>query len=238
MDTINRTNYDAYLFLYQEGELDAKGVAEVENFLAQNPDIKAEMEQFYDPELVVTAQPTKKRITFVPWRWTAAACVALVAGGVAWYQLQSPRVATLPGKPTAIIAQTIPQENLQPTSATVQEIVHKVKAIKSVQKTQTIAEVSTFDTMPLIAENHIENITEPVEEPLTVEPTQPIIIYTNKLAQVNEVRNVNYLAQEAFTGQEYFQSDRYSPIFQFAENVSEHARQYSQQVVQNIAKLF
>lgn len=238
MDTINRNNYEAYLYLYQEGELDAQGREAVEDFLSQNPDIKAEMEQFYDPELVVTAQPPKKRIAFVPWQWTAAACMALVVGGVAWHSMGDPQPTTTPDRPTAIIAQTSPQESLQPTSATVQEIEYKAKKVKSVQKPHAIAEVSTFDTMPLIAENHIENITEPVEVPLTAESAQPIIIYTNKLAQVNEVRNVNYLAQETFTGQEYFQSDRYSPILQFAESVSEQARQYSQQVIQNIAKVF
>lgn len=79
---ITLDNYESYLFLYQEGELDSATRTEVERFLLQHPDIREEMEQYYDPTFVVTAEPpTRKRHTIMPlWRWAAAACVLLALG--------------------------------------------------------------------------------------------------------------------------------------------------------------
>ena len=54
---INQYNYESYLFLYQEGELDDAERKEVERFLQEHPDIREEMETYYDPSLVVTAEP-------------------------------------------------------------------------------------------------------------------------------------------------------------------------------------
>lgn len=76
---INQENYEGYLFRYQEDDLDAVTRAEVEEFLRRHPAIRQEMEQFYDPELVVTATKAAKRsLLGAPLRWAAAAC--LVAG--------------------------------------------------------------------------------------------------------------------------------------------------------------
>ena len=79
---ITLENYESYLFLYQEGELDSSTRTEVERFLLQHPDIREEMEQYYDPTFIVTAEPpTRKRHTVTSfWRWAAAACVLMALG--------------------------------------------------------------------------------------------------------------------------------------------------------------
>ena len=40
---INMDNYEGYLYLYQEGELDSTTRTEVERFLLEHPDIREEM---------------------------------------------------------------------------------------------------------------------------------------------------------------------------------------------------
>ena len=83
---INMDNYEGYLYLYQEGELDKATRDEVELFLQQHPDIREEMETYYDPTLVVTAEPpAHKTRRIVPlWRWAAAACVVFALGYGIW----------------------------------------------------------------------------------------------------------------------------------------------------------
>ena len=41
---INMDNYEGYLYLYQEGELDSTTRTEVERFLLEHPDIREEMD--------------------------------------------------------------------------------------------------------------------------------------------------------------------------------------------------
>ena len=83
---INMDNYEGYLYLYQEGELDSATRTEVERFLLEHPDIREEMETYYDPTLVVTAEPpSRKTRRIVPlWRWAAAACVVFALGYGIW----------------------------------------------------------------------------------------------------------------------------------------------------------
>jgi hypothetical protein len=83
---INMDNYEGYLYLYQEGELDSTTRTEVERFLLEHPDIREEMETYYDPTLVVTAEPpARKTHRIVPlWRWAAAACVVFALGYGIW----------------------------------------------------------------------------------------------------------------------------------------------------------
>ena len=79
---ITLDNYESYLFLYQEGELDSSTRTEVERFLLQHPDIREEMETYYDPSFVVTAEPPVRQSRRVKplWHWAAAACVVLALG--------------------------------------------------------------------------------------------------------------------------------------------------------------
>lgn len=90
---INQYNYESYLFRYQEGELDDIERKEVERFLQEHPDIREEMDTYYDPTLVVTAEPPARksaRITHL-WRWAAAACVALALGYGVFLTLPQPK---------------------------------------------------------------------------------------------------------------------------------------------------
>lgn len=89
---INTENYESYLFLYQEGELNSTERKEVEVFLAKHPDIREEMETYYDPTLVVTAEPPAHKSTRITslWRWAAAACVVLALGYGVYLTLQQP----------------------------------------------------------------------------------------------------------------------------------------------------
>ena len=64
---INMDNYEGYLYLYQEGELDSTTRTEVERFLLEHPDIREEMETYYDPTLVVTAEPPAPTTTPPLW---------------------------------------------------------------------------------------------------------------------------------------------------------------------------
>lgn len=83
---INMDNYEGYLYLYQEGELDSTTHTEVERFLQEHPDIREEMDTYYDPTLVVTAEPpARKTHRIVPlWRWAAAACIVFALGYGIW----------------------------------------------------------------------------------------------------------------------------------------------------------
>lgn len=85
---INMDNYEGYLYLYQEGELDSQTRAEVERFLMEHPDIREEMDTYYDPTLVVTAEPPadKARWGVLRRRWSYAASI-VVAMGLAVYLL-------------------------------------------------------------------------------------------------------------------------------------------------------
>lgn len=83
---INMDNYEGYLYLYQEGELDSTTRTEVERFLLEHPDIREEMETYYDPTLVVTAEPPARNTRrIIPlWRWAAAACIVFALGYGVW----------------------------------------------------------------------------------------------------------------------------------------------------------
>lgn len=89
---INQYNYESYLFLYQEGELDDAEHKEVERFLQEHPDIREEMDTYYDPTLVVTAEPPARKSTRITslWRWAAAACVVLALGYGVYLALPQP----------------------------------------------------------------------------------------------------------------------------------------------------
>ena len=88
---ITLDNYESYLFLYQEGELDSATCIEVERFLLQHPDIREEMETYYDPTFVATAEPPTRQSRRVRplWRWAAAACVVLALGYGAYLLLSN-----------------------------------------------------------------------------------------------------------------------------------------------------
>ena len=190
---INIENYESYLFLYQEGELDSATCAEVERFLLEHPDIREEMEQYYDPSFVVTAptpQPiAKRRHHLTIWRWSVAACL-LFAVGVGIYLLPS----TTTGNDVALVAKVHPTEAVHHT---IQQSVAPVQDDKNIIPHETGHSGGTAHTVyspegaePTIAEVKLtepeatikNTINSPIPETKKVEPTAPEYILTDRLA--------------------------------------------------------
>ena len=191
---INRDNYESYLFLYQEGELDNTTRTEVERFLLQNPDIREEMDTYYDPNLVVTVrQPvTTKYASLSLWRWVAAACVLTVVGiGVYFTQQGQTEYPTLVAEThTAVPFSEAPNAtNASP-------------AVEPVAESVPLVRVQTPCTLPPLRERvPTAAPTEPVFVPTQVAPVSkstpvpPIVVASANLAQVNEIVEVDNLAR-------------------------------------------
>ena len=186
---INMENYESYLFLYQEGELDSATCTEVERFLFEHPDIREEMEVYYDPSFVVTAptpRPIAKRSHRLPtWRWSAAACL-LFAVGVGIYLLPT----NTPSNDAMLVAKVHPTEAIQQPVAPVQDdkniIPHKTGhsggAVHTVYSPEG-AEPTIAEDKLTVPEATIENsINIPIPETKKVEPTAPEYILTDRLA--------------------------------------------------------
>lgn len=196
---INTENYESYLYLYQEGELDSSTRNEVERFLLEHPEIREEMETYYDPSLVVTAEPpvNKKRSTIPLWRWTAAASIVLALGlGIYLSRPHSTIGDNIVAETKTIVPPAttepsidIPQPTIEQPGFTARKIrVRKPKQNKVI--TQPAQEPFTF-TLP-------DNNEEPVSNSQPVESTPqnyPIVVATNQLAEVYEIIIVDDLAR-------------------------------------------
>ena len=201
---INMENYEGYLFLYQEGELDSSTRAEVERFLLQHPDIREEMEQYYDPTLVVTAEPPvrQSRRVIPLWRWAAAACVVLALGYGAYLAIPQ-RI-----EGTETVAQITPD-----ASGTITPLQEETPHLNHEQPAAIIAKanIKSSQKQPLLPEQAIETQQRPTSE--TIEPPQrtevpilttsieghppvgSIIVTSTQLAEVNEIIMVDDLAR-------------------------------------------
>ena len=201
---INMENYEGYLFLYQEGELDSSTRAEVERFLLQHPDIREEMEQYYDPTLVVTAEPPvrQSRRVIPLWRWAAAACVVLALGYGAYLAIPQ-RI-----EGTETVAQITPD-----ASGTITPLQEETPHLNHEQPAAIIAKanIKSSQKQPLLPEHTIETQQKPTTE--TIEPVQRteapihpmpteeqapvghIIVTSTQLAEVNEIIMVDDLAR-------------------------------------------
>ncbi|MBQ6068786.1 MAG: hypothetical protein IJK84_04715 [Bacteroidales bacterium] len=196
---INKDNYESYLFLYQEGELNDAERKEVERFLQEHPDIREEMETYYDPSLVVTAVPpaNKKRSTIPLWRWSAAACIVLAIGFV--YFLSRP-LSTISENMVAETKTIIPPTTTEPTidipQPTIEQPKYTARQIRMRRPKQNNIITQPAQVQPAVTLN--DDIEEPVSNSLPVESTiqnQPIIVATNQLAEVNEIIIVDDLAR-------------------------------------------
>ena len=199
---INIENYEGYLFLYQEGELDSTTCAEVERFLLEHPDIREEMEAYYDPTLVVTAEPPArhKRRTLPLWRWAAAACVVLALGYGTYLTISQPTEnSTLVADASPVIPTTrnTPQSET-PTHVTMQPpYVTQPTKILTRGKVTSHA-VATEDSIPTVSPHPALN-DNTMEYMAPVEATpfnEPNVVVSTQLAQINETIIVNDLARE------------------------------------------
>ncbi len=191
---INTENYESYLFLYQEGELNSTERKEVEAFLVKHPVIREEMETYYDPTLVVTAEPPARkstRITFL-WRWAAAACVVLALGYGVYLALPQP---TEDGTLIAETSATTPHlDTATPDTIEIPTIPIPVRMSAPSHSTPVSEPVPTIPPLPSLKERDIAYMApvepSPISQPdpvpglsINTAPTQ-ITILVDDLARV------------------------------------------------------
>ena len=186
---ITLENYESYLFLYQEGELDSSTRTEVERFLLQHPDIREEMEQYYDPTFIVTAEPpTRKRHTVTSfWRWAAAACVVLALGYGAYLLLpNSTENGTLLAevRPTKMVNTKRPQP-IAPIPNDTPSLHHKTRhnapahtTIPPISADSAAPTNTVIEPEPTIVHSEIN----PSPQTEKAKPTTPEYILTDRLA--------------------------------------------------------
>ena len=221
---ITLDNYESYLFLYQEGELDSATLVEVERFLLQHPDIREEMETYYDPTLIVTAEPPAqhKRHTLPLWRWAAAACIMLAIGYGAYLTISQPTEnSTLVADATPVIptSRNTPQSET-PTPVTMQPptIVQPTMTLTRVKVTSyakpTDEPDPTVSPLPALNDNTMSYMA-PVE---AIPFNEPSIVASTQLAQINETIIVNDLARE-IPG---IKTERTPPVYNLAMRLKQN----------------
>ena len=190
---INMDNYEGYLYLYQEGELDSTTRTEVERFLLEHPDIREEMETYYDPTLVVTAEPpARKTRRIVPlWRWAAAACIVFALG----YGIWTTTSTTVGTGNESLVAENKPIQ-IQPKTSdtpTTDHISSPVSANRRIQR--MIPSISSTNNSILNVQPQVSDTetTIPAREAIETAYTEPTIIYC-QLAE--EIIPVDNLAEE------------------------------------------
>ena len=192
---INMDNYEGYLYLYQEGELDSATRTEVERFLLEHPDIREEMETYYDPTLVVTAEPPahKTRRIVHLWRWAAAACVVFALGYGIW-TTTSTTVGTdnesLVSENRPIQIQNQPKPSDTPTTDQSSPISSPASANQRIQRMNPSlprTNKSILNGQPQATDTET---TIPVREAIEPVSTEPTIIYCQLAEEIVPVDNL------------------------------------------------
>lgn len=195
---INQYNYESYLFLYQEGELDDAERKEVERFLQEHPDIREEMETYYDPTLVVTAEPpARKTRRIVPlWRWAAAACIVFALGYGIW-TTTSTTIGTgnesLVAENKPIQIQNQPKISDAPTTEQSNPVASPAPANQRIQRNNHFSQSTIKSIINVQPQETDTETTVPVREAIEPAYTEPTIIYC-QLAE--EIIPVDNLAEE------------------------------------------
>ena len=195
---INQYNYESYLFLYQEGELDDAERKEVERFLKEHPDIREEMETYYDPTLVVTAEPpARKTHRIVPlWRWAAAACIVFALGYGIW-ATTSTTVGTdnesLVAENKPIQIQNQPKISDAPTTEQSNPVASPAPANQRIQRNNHFSQSTIKSIINVQPQETDTETTVPVREAIEPAYIEPTIIYC-QLAE--EIVPIDNLAEE------------------------------------------
>ena len=193
---INMDNYEGYLYLYQEGELDSTTRTEVERFLLEHPDIREEMETYYDPTLVVTAEPpARKTRRIVPlWRWAAAACIIIALGYGIW-STTSTNIGT--GNESLVAEnkpiQIQPKTSDAPTTDQISPISSPASANRRIQRMNPSLPRANKSILNVQPQESDTETTVPANEAIEPAYTEPTIIYC-QLAE--EIIPVDNLAEE------------------------------------------
>ena len=190
---INMDNYEGYLYLYQEGELDSTTRTEVERFLLEHPDIREEMETYYDPTLVVTAEPpARKTRRLVPmWRWAAAACIIIALG----YGIWSTTSTNIGTGNESLVAENKPIQ-IQPKTSdapTTDHISSPASANRRIQRINPSLPSTNKSILNVQPQESDTETTAPANEAIEPAYTEPTIIYC-QLAE--EIISVDNLAEE------------------------------------------
>ena len=193
---INMDNYEGYLYLYQEGELDSTTRTEVERFLLEHPDIREEMETYYDPTLVVTAEPpTRKTRRIIPlWRWAAASCIIIALG----YGIWATTSTTVGTDNESLVAenkpiQIQPKTSYTPTTDQSAPISSPASANRRIQRMNPSLPSANKSILNVQPQETDTETTIPAREAIEPAYTEPTIIYC-QLAE--EIIPVDNLAEE------------------------------------------
>ena len=193
---INMDNFEGYLYLYQEGELDSTTRTEVERFLLEHPDIREEMETYYDPTLVVTAEPpARKTRRIVPlWRWAAAACIVFALG----YGIWTTTSTTIGTGNESLVAENKPIEiqpktSIAPTTDQISPISSPASANQHIQRMNPSLPSTNKSILNVQPQETDTETTVPAREAIEPAYTEPTIIYC-QLAE--EIVPVDNLAEE------------------------------------------
>ncbi len=190
---INIDNYEGYLYLYQEGELDKATRDEVELFLQQHPDIREEMETYYDPTFVVTAEPPAgKHHRIVPlWRWAAAACVVFALG----YGLWATTSTTVGTGNESLVAvnnpiQIQPKPSDAPTTEQISPISSPALANQRIQRMNPSLPSTNKSLLNVLPQESDTETTIPANEAIEPVYTEPTIIYCQLAEEIIPVDNL------------------------------------------------
>ena len=190
---INIDNYEGYLYLYQEGELDKATRDEVELFLQQHPDIREEMETYYDPTLVVTAEPpAHKTRRIVPlWRWAAAACFVFALG----YGLWATTSTTVGTGNESLVAvnnpiQIQPKPSDAPTTEQISPISSPALANQRIQRMNPSLPSTNKSLLNVLPQESDTETTIPANEAIEPVYTEPTIIYCQLAEEIIPVDNL------------------------------------------------
>ncbi len=192
---INMDNYEGYLYLYQEGELDSTTRTEVERFLLEHPDIREEMETYYDPTLVVTAEPpARKTHRIVPlWRWAAAACVVFALGYGIW-TTTSTTIGTgnesLVAENKPIQIQNQPKPSDSPTTDQSTPIATPASANRRIQRMNPSLPSTNKSILNVQPQETDTETTVPAREAIEPAYTEPTIIYCQLAEEIVPVDNL------------------------------------------------
>lgn len=206
---IDINNFESYLFLYHEGELDAQEREEVERFLDEHPDIREEDELYYDPDFKVpcTIPNTAGARKFAKpaWRWAAAACALLAVGSSVFFLAPEPSVAP---KSAEVVATIEPVKEIveaaKPTNVQHHKAAKHFQAsamptkapLAAASEPALVADAATEEMMAEIAAQPVKELAEAA---MSHHDGELIIIETNLLAQVlpaeADVVEVDFLAE-------------------------------------------
>ncbi|MBL7700116.1 MAG: hypothetical protein JNK79_18260 [Chitinophagaceae bacterium] len=178
---INRQTYEEFFLLYVDNELSAGGKKEVENFIAQNPDLQVEFDLikqtvmvpdnsiiFANKEVLFKNEESRKVVMMRWFRYAAAAVILLALSVTGWLFLDENKRNT---PPVAILE---PQKTIEPARNESENIPGNNSTIAEERSTSTTVEKQqrVVKNTAVNLENKIKASSKPqvVENTSTEEP--------------------------------------------------------------------